>query len=127
MFQIENETGYLLVSGDIEEEVLVLGCRVLGSVRARVTHHHHDGLVGPGVLGGPEEGDGVVGDEVWKVVFGVVEPVCHLLPVDVQAVVVKLGVANQTGPLVPTLGYPGAVIPVQIFAEITCKQVSSDE
>ena len=84
------------MSGNVEEEVLVLGCRVFWSMWTWKAHYHHNWLVGSVLLGLSEEGQRVVGDEVREVVFGVVKPVLDLVAVDIQGVVVKPGVPDQS-------------------------------
>lgn len=66
------------MSGDVEEQVSVLGSRVLGAVGAGVAHDQHDGLVGVGLFGLTKKGNGRVGDPVWKVVLGIVKAMFHL-------------------------------------------------
>ena len=68
----------LLVCGDVEEEVLVLGRGVLGAVWAGIAHDHHDGRVGVLGLGLAEELEARVGDQVGEVVLGVVIVVADL-------------------------------------------------
>lgn len=56
--------------GDVEEHVLVLRRRVLGPVRRGEAEHQGQRLAGEVLLGLSQEGDGVVGDQVWVVVLG---------------------------------------------------------
>ena len=62
----------------VEEEVGVLGSRILGAVGSRVAHDHEDRLVRIPVLGLPEEGQRAVGDQVGEIVLGVVGAMLHL-------------------------------------------------
>ena len=66
-----------------------------------------------------EEAERGVGDDVGKVVCAVVGPVLHPVSVDVEGVVVELGVALQPDPLVPPGGHVLARVLVQVLAEIT--------
>ena len=59
----------LLVGGDVEEEVLVLGRGVLRAVRAWVAEHHEERLVRAGGLGLGEELQGPVRDQVGELVL----------------------------------------------------------
>jgi len=47
----------------------------------------------------------------------------HLVPVDVEGVVVEPGVPYEGGPLVPTVGDSIPVVLVQIFAEVTWNKI----
>jgi hypothetical protein len=60
---------YLLVRGDVEEEVGILGSRVFRAVGRRERHRQHDRFVGAVLLRLPQKGDGVVGDQVGVVVL----------------------------------------------------------
>ena len=66
-----------------------------------------------------EEAERGVGDDVGKVVGAVVGPVLHPVSVDVEGVVVELGVALQPDPLVPPGGNVLARVLVQVLPEIT--------
>lgn len=57
------------MGGDVEEQVLVLGCRVLGAMGCGETEDEGERLVRVGLLGLTEEGDRVVGDQVRVVVL----------------------------------------------------------
>ena len=106
------------MSGDVEEEVSVLRSRVFRAVWAWIAQDHHERLLRHELLGLPQEGQGVVGDEVGEVVLGVVEAVPDLVPVDVDGVVVEPGVSNQGRPLVPAGGDPVAVVLVEVLSEV---------
>jgi hypothetical protein len=60
------------MSGHVKEEVGVLRGRVLGAVGSGVGHHHQDGPIRLALLRLPEKGQRVVGDEIRKIVLGIV-------------------------------------------------------
>lgn len=84
----------------------------------RKGHDHHDGPARLALLCLPEEGQGVVGDQVRQIVLSIVPTVPDLVSVHVECVVVEPGIPDQTRPLVPTLGDVVAIVLVQILAEI---------
>ena len=103
---------------NVKEEILVLRRRVLRSMWPRVTHHHHHRLFGVLPFGPAKEGDGVVGDEVGKVILFIIESVTDFFPVDVHRVIVESRISDQTFPLVPSLRHMIARVFVQILAEV---------
>lgn len=104
--------------GHIVEEMAVLRSRVLGAMWGREAHGEQHGLSLVLLLGGAQEGNGVVGYQIGIVVLGIVKAVLDLLPIQIDAVVVVLGVHDQAAPLAPTRRYIGTVVLVQILAKV---------
>ena len=63
----------------------------------------------------PDQGEGLVGDEVRQVVSLVPVPVVLQLPVNVESVVVVATVAHQPRPPAPPRGHVVAGVPVEVL------------
>ena len=111
--------GGSVVGGNVVEQVLVWRSGVFRAMRSRIGHHCHEwGFANLAHLG--DELDGSVGDQVRKIILGVVAAMAPPEAVIVDAVVVVGAVLDQTIPPVPAWRHSVTIILVQIFAKVCC-------
>ena len=80
---------YLLMRSDIEKKLRILRCGIFRSVWRRIGHHHKYRFIGFLFFGITKKSYGVIGDQVWKIVFGIVPSMLDFLAVTVDCVIIK--------------------------------------
>lgn len=107
------------MSGDVEEEMGELRCRVLRAVRRRKARDQHHRLPGEIVFALPKENHAVVGYQIRIVVPAILKAVLYLPAVHIYAVVVIARVHYKAAPFSPPRRYVRAIVLVQILAEVS--------
>lgn len=102
----------------VVEKMLVLRGRVLRAVGGRDTQYHQDRPFRKVLFTVFQESNTIIGNQVGEIVRIIVILMLHLIPVEIDRVVVEASVLDQPHPFPPPRGNVRPIVLVQVLAEV---------
>lgn len=102
----------------VVEKMLVLRGGVLRAVGGRDTQYHQDRPFRKVLFTVFQESDTIIGNQVGEIVRIIVILMLHLIPVEIDCVVVETSVLDQPNPFPPPRGNVRPIVLVQVLAEV---------
>ena len=115
----------LLMSGDVKEEIWILWGRIFRPMWTRVRHDHKNGPVRLALLSSSKKGQRIIGDQIWKIIPSIVPTVPDLVSIDIQGIIIKSWISDQTHPLIPTLWNVVTLVFIEVFAKVAWKKAKN--